>query len=278
MPELTDEELQQKAYEQIWNFSTSIFAGGLDDRVEFRGSGTFVAVEEKRCLLTAGHVWDQLSRMPHPDVAFGIRNRRAAVTVRREALRCLHCSPRPKPDWDEWGPDLALIEINGVDWRRLEDAGKTFYDLIPRRTEALSGPVNPGSGMWLIVGSLLETVEQHGRQPDGGVLASLDAVALGSTVHSMPTHGGLDYVDLSLYDKRTANFPDTYWGLSGGGLWRLGRFEGKMLVWDGKAPFLEGVVFWHASAPPAKAQDEVIRCHGRVSLYDHLLTASAAGR
>jgi hypothetical protein len=82
--------------------------------------------------------------------------------------------------------------------------------------------------------------------------------------------GGLDLVGLSLSNKQTDNFPTSYGGLSGSGLWRVGaRGDDGLIRWSPDDPiYLEGVVYFHDPT----VEPEVIRCHGRRSIYDYLLT------
>lgn len=207
--------LMEAAFEKIWHYSTSLFGAG-NTPLTYRGSGTLVRAGDWRCLLTAAHVWEALAR--HHEVGLSVDGRQPAVTVLSAGLRCLHSSSRRMA---EWGPDLALIEILPADAARLEAAGKTFYDLTRRRGDALAEPLQTDSGLWFLVGAPGESVTYHGRQPDGAMRAYAEVIVIASTIRNTHTHGGLDYIDLSLHDKRMPGFPDRKGPRAWGGGYRI---------------------------------------------------------
>lgn len=260
--------------DKISCFSTLVLYKDTRGAPLFHGSGTLVRVGQQDCLLTAAHVWEQAGKYERVALATGGATRGQAIAVERDAFVPLHISPRPGGGWNEWGPDLALVAVPPPYAADLRVAGKTFYNLSMRRADALATAVKPGEGIWFIVGGLGETVVSRGRQPDGADGLHLDLAALASRVRATTTHGGLDYVDVSLSNKLDPDFPGSYGGLSGSGLWCVGETRGTEVHWqDGGPVTLEGVVFLHRDVVGAP-EDEIIRCHGRRSVYDHLLTAA----
>ena len=81
------------------------------------------------------------------------------------------------------------------------------------------------------------------------------------------THDGFDYVELPLTPKSMEGFPKEYGGISGAGLWRLGEADAaaRTVTWT-DAVSLEGVALYHRRTAP-----EIVRCHGRRSIYRNLL-------
>jgi hypothetical protein len=260
--------------DKISCFSTLVLYKDTRGLPQFYGSGTLVRVADRDCLLTAAHVWEQAGRFERVALATGGATRGQALAIERDLFVPLHVSPRPTGGWNQWGPDVALIAIPAPYASSLRAAGKAFYNLSMRRADALATPVKPGEGIWFIVGGLGETAVSRGRQADGADGLYLDLAALGSRVRATTTRGGLDYIDVSLSNKLDPDFPASYGGLSGSGLWCVGETRGTEVHWqDGGPVTLEGVVFLYRDVVGAP-EDEIIRCHGRRSVYDHLLTVA----
>ena len=183
----------------------------------------------------------------------------------RSRLSCLYCSQRLT---DEWGPDLALVDIVDSEADTLEARGKAFYNLTTRRSEALAAaPIR--TAIWAVMGAPGEFVTEVGREP-GVSRFDIGPTLIASAKVEVLTHDGFDYVEFPLDPKRVPTlFPKKYGGMSGCGLWRLGEAndEERTVSWTDKA-FLEGVGFYHRWAAP-----EMIRCHGKQSIYRHLLDA-----
>jgi hypothetical protein len=84
---------------------------------------------------------------------------------------------------------------------------------------------------------------------------------------------GFDYLDVAFDHERRPDLPQCYGGLSGSGLWQIQitRSANGLLSLTGSLN-LEGVAFFQK---PISAQQDIVRCHGRVSVYLHLLQGVA---
>jgi hypothetical protein len=256
------------AYEKCWNYSTSLFLVLGQQDYAYCGSGTLVLVGDRRCLLTAGHVWDRALRH-YDELLFSIASNRPTVHIKRSGLKVLYCSPRlPDPQVAD-GPDLALIELSEEYYERLEACGKSFYVLAARKDYALSHRPATGDikGLLGTPGEFVEWAPENDvRVRNAEVGVSMIISKVHRTLHREPW----DYVDLSLDNKAqdSDEFPQHYGGMSGSGLWYLGVAEDNKLIWDSSA-ILEGVAFvWDDS--PGRPEDETIRCHGPRSIYEVL--------
>jgi hypothetical protein len=294
MADITDPvAIMTAVKDKIVCYSTLIFYSepsgpGLKPR-EFGGSATLVRVGGKTCLLTAAHVWqrrDGFQKIALTDNAGPhIQALSQDLAFAGEPLyRPLHVSDRPDGGWDEWGPDIALIEIPALHARSL--TGKTFYDLDKHREERLAVPFDPKSSCFYVVGGLLETVKETGPQPDGSNQMYVELSVLTSSVVGTPQRDGRGYVDLSLSDKVMGDFPVSYEGVSGAGLWRVGqRGPDGHVHWrrgdhkkrdDPDDPIhLEGVAFYYHGPHPTPA-DERIRCQDKSSFFSLRATSDAA--
>lgn len=194
------------------------------------------------------------------------------VTLEPSEFHVLHLNDRPAGSEEQWGPDLALL---GIAQRAdvLEAAGKSFYDLTRRRAGVLATISEPPPGLWLIVASPHVWVEVGTKQPDEratGITVGLAAMA-GPRLLASTIRNGFDYVDLPLFRLRDYNPPPTYGGVSGAGLWHVGLTDeaGRIHWHKDDDVLLGGVAFNHIANCPS--EQEAIRCHGRISIYKHLL-------
>jgi hypothetical protein len=131
----------------------------------------------------------------------------------------------------------------------------------------LGAAVHYATGLWAVLGAPAE------QSSFGEKEAVLKISLLASIVAAAHTRDGFDYVDLSYFHEGRPDLPQSYGGVSGSGLWRLpiSRDGDGAIVWNGEV-HLEGVAFFQK---PASAVEGVIRCHGRLSLYERLLAPSA---
>ena len=247
-------ELLAEMRERVWLYTASIFAiDGSTPR--YTGTATCVAASKAEYLLTAAHVWHDL------------RGDRFALSL--EADRLLVPIPKSLVEpfvlsasgFAEWGPDLALIRLPDLVARDIRQV-KAFYNVDKRRPSSGERPQYE-SGLWAVLGA-------PGEQSEFGEKEAVLRISLfASVVASAQIRDGFDYVDLSYFHEDRPDLPRSYGGISGSGLWRLpiSKAESGAIAWNGEVQ-LEGVAFYQK---PASAVEGVIRCHGRMSLYDRVL-------
>jgi hypothetical protein len=232
----------------------------------FPGSCTFVEFEGRHYLLTAAHVWEGLKPFGH----IGITVRRTAsppVRICTQDLRPIVVGKRENDVWNEWGPDLAFLELSDSDAENLMTY-KSFCNL-GNRHELKSVPLQEiGNAAWVIVGFPEEQIKQIGNNFVFEMRAGF-CPAVRLHIHSQ-----FDYVDLGI-NTRISSALGTHVGMSGSGLWRVRiiRNQAGHLTWLPKELSLEGVAFWQE---PIVDGHRIIRCHGRKSLYGEGLAAIGA--
>jgi hypothetical protein len=275
MRQIEDTDAMLRAVKQkVYTYSTLILGATPDRPFGPLGTGTLVRVAGRQCLLTAAHVWEAAEQ--YQGVALtNSSSHPSAVAVDRDYFTPRFLTPFPKGEAILWGPDLALIEIPLLYASNLEATGKAFYDLTRRRAERLEVPLDVRSGNWVIVGALFdENFTVTGPQPDGGEGLETTLTLIGSRVRSTHERRGFDCIDIALDNKLSDGFPVSYGGISGAGLWRVGTRFGEKIAWPNDGPVeLEGVAFFYHKPDP-EPEDEVIRCHGRRSVYDIALKGS----
>jgi len=209
------------------------------------GSATLVLAGGQRCLLTAEHVWEELRGSDR--VTLNLQGNGSSLTIETQLLSCRYASERLV---NEWGPDLALLELPVLDANKMERF-KVFYNLDRRKSEALASSPLYNTGEWALIGAPGEFCSVGAKR------ANLDVFLLANKLLYVHDRGGFDYVDMSLDAKGKSELPRSYAGLSGSGLWQL---------YDGSVS-LEGIAFYQS----LKETKQYVRCHARKSIYLHVL-------
>jgi hypothetical protein len=145
---------------------------------------------------------------------------------------------------------------------------KAFYN-VDKRRPCSAKPPDYASGVWAVLGAPEE------QSTFGEKEAVLKISLFASVVASAQVRDGFDYVDLSYFHEDRPDLPRSYGGISGSGLWRLpiSRAEGAAIEWSGELHG-EGVAFYQK---PVGAVEGVIRCHGRMSVFERAVEEALKG-
>jgi len=169
---------------------------------------------------------------------------------------------------DEWGPDLTLVTLPSSHVGRMK-AHKSFYNLSKRQAEMLGRSPDREGGFWGVSGFVAE--ESVLDKPELGLAGLL---CLGG-IDFLREAEGFDYLEVGVDRVTTPDLPNSFGGVSGGGLWHFNviRPPGSAdLFWDGRIQ-LEGVAFYETAVDSGR---QLIRCHGRKSLYVWVSNMSVA--
>jgi hypothetical protein len=238
-------------------------------RDSFLGSCTFVEFEGRHFLFTAAHVWEELKPFGHIGITV-CEIASPSVKICMQDLRPIVVGKRKDAEWNEWGPDLAFLELSDSDTGKIKTY-KKFWNLGNRR-EMQSAPLQEIRNIaWVIMGAPEERIQQIGNNPNFEMRASFCAA---KAIHMHPP---FDYIDLGI-DTTITSALRRHAGMSGGGLWRVRiiRNQAGQLAWLSNELFLEGVAFWERLKPIVDGY-RFIRCHGRKSLYGEGLAAIEMG-
>ncbi len=217
----------------------------------FVGSATLVTFGNTHCLLTAAHVWTEITKQGYKYVGLPIREQDyRPFAIATSYIEAHKTQPNPPGNL---GPDLALLRIPSVSAASIQNANGSFYNLDLLRTEE---PEWAEEETWVLMGAPAEhTAIENGH-------ASLAGEAYFCSIDRPPARDGFDYVEADM-DIET---PTSFGGVSGGGLWRivLARSAG-ILRWDKS---LQGVAFYEEALTP---ETRIVRCHGKRSIVEQLL-------
>lgn len=228
-------------------------SGSLEGEVlDLGGTGSLVSIAKSHYILTAAHVWEERLKSA----------RDVGITLREDIDHCcripmaslvVSCMLRPE-NWNEWGPDLVFLKlppnlIGGI------EAFRTFYRLDVER----AGIKLDGIEARILMGSPRATGKFTGTH------AELNINGFFADVGAQPyTKGAFDYIDLR-EDVGLPGVPQTFGGVSGGGIWRVQIYEARdsgKIDWSW---FLEGTAFHQSELID---NHRIIRCHGPQSIKE----------
>lgn len=253
--------IEQEIIDTIGSFAVALF--GIDrrekreNRVNLRGSGTLVSINDDHYILTAAHVWLGGASKPglkqFPEIGMtlkaGVENRFAIPTDKIIPAVIIPDDER----WNEWGPDLALLRIPAPFSGTIK-ANRNFYNLTRERDL----PVLDGDYRITFLFGAPKAHEEVSQQ-----IPTEQIGAYFGLPEPTQIKGDFDFFDLKA-NLSSPGIPENFEGVSGGGFWqailRTEPSSGKpqSVCWR-----LEGVAFFQFE--PVENY-RIIRCHGMRSI------------
>jgi len=226
------------------------------------GSGTFVRVGNIRGILTAAHVWHKAKA--YQEIFFILTDRVSTAF----SIKPRHISP--KEIWggeeNEWGPDLAFMELAPNDAAELEGS-KSFLNLSKQKIGLTKKPPDTDKGLWVITGLVAEFSRVEHKPEERAVLTTANCQAMFSIIHNTSECEGYDYFEAGAR-MGLEGVPESFGGVSGGGVWQVDirkNEETGDFYWDEKK-YLRGVAFWEEDQPSEGLK--AIRFHGPKSIFE----------
>ena len=226
------------------------------------GSGTYVRIGDRYGILTAAHVWNAASSY-----------QKIFIILTDRSPTAFSISPRhisPKLIWggkeNEWGPDLAFLELAPNDVATLKGS-KSFLNLAKQKAGLLEKPPNTEKGLWAVTGLVAEFSTIEHKLEEKINTAKANCQAFFSTIHDTHIRGEFDFFEAGA-NLGLEGVPKSFGGVSGGGLWQIDISQKKAtgeIYWDEKL-YLRGVAYWEEEQPTAGLK--AIRLHGPKSLYE----------
>lgn len=243
-------------------------ANGLLD-ASLGGSGTLVTIDDFQGILTANHVIELLRKNEDVGLILPTAHKELQhISFKSSDFSQLSFCPNGEP---VNGPDLGVL-VPPPDVLSTLRARKSFYNLSKRQVEMLETPKPVEYGLWVLSGFPGELTS------DGAAQQGFAKVKLFKGMHMLGkltrefNEGDFDYVLFEVLYNEHYEGPNSYGGLSGGGLWQLiVQPDGSKL--QVTETLLSGVAFYEF----AKKDDgsgritRDIKCHARRSLYKALI-------
>ena len=240
--------------------------GFEDNNPSSLGSGSLVRVGEKRAILTAAHV---IQDLPEDGRLGLIVEDRAHNTTIHISSDNLEKKILGKYNATTSGPDLAYILLHEPALRKIPNF-KSFYDLRQSATELSKNPleIDAVNSTWVLVGCPGELMTE--ADPEGTYLRMFRFCTIKGVgvVENQHIQGEFDYLEFIAQHSASYNGPDSFGGCSGGALWQvqLGMDSTGQII--RKRKILSGVPFWQYGWIGCKRR---IKCHGRQSIYQEVV-------
>lgn len=229
------------------------------------GSGTFVTISNTFGILTAAHVVEKLMK----EKSFK-RPYLLGLTPNDYAQKYAIHSDLLEPiiidngQIESDGPDLGFIVLPPSE-KGIIEATKIIHNLDRNRERILNTPPRFSDGLWAICGVPDEkTIDEHQEkrfEPFKGFFM----LALFGSISGAYTIGKYDYCDIRVKRDCSPIIPNSFGGISGGGLWQIPLAKSREGKIEPKEYILSGIVFYETGW---EGLYQSIKCHGRNSIYD----------
>jgi len=229
------------------------------------GSGTLIDIDGKGYILTAAHVWGATAGADTLHLL--MMSGRSLVEIPCPEITARTIWNRQSPD--EWGPDLALLEIPPLKLDTIK-AHKSLLNFERQRASLAENPPMTEKVLWAIYGVVGESSEVFVNLTEKSLNIDLVARAFFCGITQTHSKADFDYYD-TMANLRLPGVPSSFGGVSGGGLWQVGLSLSKSgdYSWDGRRHF-RGVAFWQSSAAD---EQRIVRCHGPISIFERAWSA-----
>ena len=221
------------------------------------GSGTFVSAGTTKAILTADHVLDALPDRGPVGLSY---LERFGLKAHAPVIQMEYCEKRRVGRGDEEmnGPDLGLLVLPKPDTGL--SSSRNFYNLESRRDS-----FDPSQNYFRLALLLGLPAEWEPETIDGQEKQEVEIMGCVGSIRRMCLKEGFDYVDFVVEKNPYYDGPESFAGLSGGGLWIFPMSKHMIAPLPVGSPFLAGVAFWQSSFD-ADGRN-TIRCNGFGSIY-----------
>lgn len=227
------------------------------------GAGTLVYTQGLHCILTAEHVLKVLKPTDRVGFVPSFSGTPSALSYEYNHLD-IHLIARGTVDSE--GPDLGVIVLSDSQLGFLK-ATKTFYNLDARVQRFAGKYLSLDQGFWFTCGMLGET--QVHQKSEHHSLASLGFHAhCGAAANPdvYPSTSSYDYLEVRVpYESASDSLPESFGGLSGGGLWQVPMKRTSKDTIEAVEYVLSGVIFYQTAIENGVRR---LRCHGRRTVYE----------
>ena len=238
-------------------------------------SGTFVKYGSHFGILTAYHVPYNTTKpfnfKPNSPDQLGL-----AITQHVHALwiEMQHLKPYSigVPTDEKSGPDMAFLEILDASKLSLIKVYRSFWDIsVGNEADMIKKCSGDSNALWAIAG-LPQSMKEDGEPQSGfGHVWGLMLQVYFGGIDRRYEAGGFDYAEMVANYESKDPMPDSFKGISGGGLWKIpmsiDKDKNDLNHLKFGEPVLAGVQFYQTGL---ESNCRRLGCHGPKSVYSFL--------
>ena len=215
-----------------------------EENIRLIGSGTFVSILDTFGILTAAHVVKMLIKerdLGRPySLGLIIKDYMHNYAIPSNYLEPINIA---KGQIDSDGPDLGFIVLPNSELGTIK-ATKNFHNLDRNRERILATPPKFNAGSWAICGVPDEkTVDELFEEKSTLHKRFFMFCGVGG-IRNTYTIDEYDYYDIAVKRDCSPMIPDSFGGVSGGGLWQILLAKSREGEIEPKEYILSGVVFY----------------------------------
>lgn len=266
------QEVIDNTCNSIGDYVTILFYGG-----NVIGSGTFVQCDSCYGILTAHHVigksigLDSFNNCSDKKLGIAIKeNSPHALEFNLEHIRPYEIGRPRNNKYNEFGPDLVFLEILDKEKLGTIKARSSFWNISPQGS-LVNDCYKDFSSVWAVCGlpenwiRIEEGIDNFKKVSDCKNLVGL------AGIEKRFEKEGFDYFDVSVNYNSKDDIPDTFKGMSGGGLWKIVlRCTENLQDLTIREIIFSGVIFYQTDL---KENRRILRSHGAKSIYEVFPTA-----
>jgi len=207
------QELTKEVNTHIRLFAVTMLIADNDESGEIPCSGTLVSIKGEKGVLTARHVWEEISKHKYLLIMLGRVPHVIEVTfINAIAPPIQSRSENISTDI----PDLAFVKLPGPSINHIEAISKAFFSIDKRLDEQSMEFVRNPVGYFALFGAPAELVDHQNK--------SIRSFAYSTYLSEYFEYEGWDYQIMGLDLDKNPEIPKDFVGMSGGGVWKIKFF------------------------------------------------------
>ena len=211
IPVQSNEELPQSVLDAATR-EISFYSVGLISGQDQKGAGTLVKFDNKKGILTAYHVADEIRTRDAP-IGIPLADYQHSFFIHPQHVSFVDVDiPEDPENAPELGPDLSFIEILSPTDIAIIESKKSFYPLQIRPCPY--APSQYGNHFWFVWGMPAALTEATDIQN----VVDFGNIVMGTDYESVVVREPFDFITLRVRSGNM-NFPAQFGGVSGGGFW-----------------------------------------------------------
>jgi len=258
------DDLFDSICESLSHYSVALLRVTTDQNIEnfsLIGSGTLVIANGYFSILTAEHVVTELRGAECLGLFTSYSGNPHRYKFEKNHLS-IHKIAKGKNDSD--GPDISLIVLPQENIGRLK-AEKSFFNIDRRCNRFSTGFMPIDQGFWFTLG--YPDVFESSIEPSHGfeAIKGFKGLCGISGIRKEYENHGYDYLEMSIeYESNNQNLPDSFGGVSGGGIWQVPLSRNSHGKLETDEYILSGVIFYQTQL---EINNRFLKGHGRKTIY-----------